>query len=156
MKCLFSLVSLMVFICLFLFSSKSLATSWAYSFVVWKDDIYVISDEYVSDIKMEIGHVTKYSDMDSYPGNFSNTFKEGTKYFSIKGISTKEAIAVKEPDGRYIKAYQNGEYKVRSAFDGFFNGQQGVIKISVLFIIGAIAAAVIYKVKSTNSNNSST
>ncbi|MGD6795947.1 hypothetical protein [Metabacillus indicus] len=97
-----------------------------------------------------------FPDMDSYPGNFSNTFKKGTKYYSINGISTDEAIAVKDPDGRFIKAYSNGEYSVRSAFDGFFIGQQGVIKLSVLFIIGTITAAVIYEVKNTNSNNSST
>jgi hypothetical protein len=56
--------------------------------------------------------------MKSYPGNFSNTFEKGTKYFSIKGISSDEAIAIEESNGRYIKAYSDGKYEVRSAFDG--------------------------------------
>jgi hypothetical protein len=144
---------LVVFICTLIFPTKSLATSWAYSFVVWEDNIYVISDEYVSEIKSEIGQVTKYSDMKSYPGNFSNTFEKGTKYYSIKGISTNEAIAIEESNGRYIKAYRDGEYEVRSVFDGYFDGQLGVINIFVLLIIGIIAVILIYKFKKHNSKN---
>jgi hypothetical protein len=141
---------LVAFICTLIFPTKSHATSWAYSFVVWEDNIYVISDEYVSEIKNEIGHVTKYSDMKSYPGNFSNTFKKGNKYFSIKGVNPNEAIAIEESNGRYIKAYRDGEYKVKSAFDGYFDGQQGVVKIFVLLIIGITTVMLIYKVKKNN------
>ncbi|WP_423408946.1 hypothetical protein AABM38_02305 [Heyndrickxia sp. MSNUG] len=126
---------------------KSSATSWAYSFVVWNGYIYVVSDEHVTEVGSEIGHVTKYSDMESYPGNFSNSFAKGTKYYSIKGISKNEAIAVEKSKGQYIKAYREAEYEVRGAFDGYFDGQQGPIKIFVLFIIGILAVIFFYRMK---------
>ncbi|WP_198949146.1 hypothetical protein [Lottiidibacillus patelloidae] len=91
--------------------SKTSATSWAYSFVVWDGYIYEMTDEFVTDIDQEIGQVTKYSDMETYAGNFSNTYKKGTKYFSIKGISTDEAIAVEIKKGKYKKAIRTGEYQ---------------------------------------------
>ena len=45
----------------------------------------------------------------TYSGNFSNTYPKGTKYYSIVGESTDEAIAVKN-NGNYIKATRDGEY----------------------------------------------
>ncbi|MBY6036990.1 hypothetical protein KUV80_10005 [Fictibacillus nanhaiensis] len=143
---------LVVFISTLIFPTKSLATSWAYSFVVWEDNIYVISDEYVSEINSEIGQVSKYSDMKSYPGNFSNTYEKGTKYYSIKGINPNEVIAIEESNGRYIKAYRDGEYEIRSVFDGYFDGQQGVIRILVLLSIGILAVMLIYKFKKNRKN----
>ncbi len=78
---------------------------WAYSFVVWDGYTYVVIDEDVTEIDEKIGHVTKYSDDEgTYSGNFSNTYKKGTKYYSIKRISTDEAIAIQEKGGKYIKA----------------------------------------------------
>jgi hypothetical protein len=81
-------LSLVVLFLLFtiLVPSKTSASSWAYPFVVWDGYIYVISEEYVTEIESEIGQVTKCSDMEQYPGNFSNTYEEGTKYYSIEGI----------------------------------------------------------------------
>ena len=85
--------------------------SWVSSFVVWDSDIYQISEEYVDKVDEEIGEVTMYSDKEgTYSGNFSNEYKKGTKYFSIEGISTKEAIAIEEDDGKYRKAINNGKY----------------------------------------------
>lgn len=130
--------------------NKPLATSWAYPFVVWQDYIYVVSDEDVTQIDRKLGRLTKYSDMESYPGNFSNTFKKGTKYYSINGISTEESIAIEESDGRYIKANRNGKYEVRSAFDRFFDGQQGIIRIFIFSILGILAVMPIYKVLKNN------
>ena len=93
-----------------LFPNKSLA-SWAYAFVVWDDYVYVITDEQVDGVDKEIGHVTKYSDREgTYSGNFSNAYPKGTKYYSIRGVSTDEAIAIQEGDGTYIKATRDGEY----------------------------------------------
>lgn len=93
-----------------LFPSKVLA-SWAYAFVVWDGYVYVISDDIVDEVDEEIGHVTRYSDMEgTYSGNFSNVYPKGTKYFSIKGISTDEAIAVEDENGQYIKVTSDGEY----------------------------------------------
>ncbi|MFO1441788.1 hypothetical protein KDN24_00770 [Bacillus sp. Bva_UNVM-123] len=148
-KNLLSIAVLFILITFFL-PSKLLATSWAFQFVVWQGYIYVVSDEYVTEIDSEIGQVTKYSDMESYSGNFSNTFKKGTKYYSIKGINTDEAIAIEESDGRYIKAYREGEYEVRSAFDGFFGGQQGIIKIFIFSILCILVIILIYKVLNNN------
>ena len=64
----------------------------------------------MTDVDKEIGKVTKYSDEEgTYSGNFSNTYKKGTKYFRISGINIDEAIAIEE-DGQYRKAYQVGKY----------------------------------------------
>lgn len=91
--------------------------SWASSFVVWDGYIYQISDEYISkvgeEIGEEIGEVTIYSDKEgTYSGNFSNEYQVGTKYFSIEGVNTKEAIAIEESDGKYRKATSEGKYGV--------------------------------------------
>lgn len=90
---------------------NSSSADWASSFVVWDDYIYQISDEYVAEVDEEIGKVTKYSDDEgTYSGNFSNEYEKGTKLYSIKGISTDEAIAIEEADGKYRKAIRDGEY----------------------------------------------
>ncbi|MEL3971414.1 hypothetical protein AAEO50_03900 [Rossellomorea oryzaecorticis] len=92
------------------FATTSSATSWAYPFVVWDGYRFEVLDEYVEEIDSEIGEVTSYSDMETLSGNFSNEYIEGTKYYSIKGISTDEAIAVKT-GSQYKKAVRIGEYK---------------------------------------------
>jgi hypothetical protein len=142
------LLSIAVLFVLFFsfYPGKTLATSWAYSFVVWDGYIYVISDEYVTEIGNEIGHVTRHSDMEQYSGNFSNAYKRGTKYYSIKGISTDHAIAVEESDGQYKKANREAEYEMRS----FFDGQQGIIKIILFSVLGILAIVLIYKVIKNN------
>ncbi|MCM3409838.1 hypothetical protein [Metabacillus litoralis] len=134
---------------MFFFPDKILATSWAYPFVVWDEYIYVISDEYVTEIDNEIGHVTRYSDMEQYSGNFSNAYKQGTKYYSIKGISTDQAIAVEGQNGQYIKANREAEYKMKSPFDG----QQGFIKIILFSVVGIFFIVLIYKVIRNNASN---
>lgn len=132
------------------YPGKTIATSWAYPFVVWDGYIYVISDEYVTKIGGEIGHVTRYSDMEQYSGNFSNAYKRGTKYYSIKDISTDQAIAVEESDGQYIKAYREAEYEMRSSFNGFFDGQKGIINIILFFVMGILAILLIFKLIKNN------
>ncbi|MGE8205294.1 hypothetical protein ACQKP0_12070 [Heyndrickxia sp. NPDC080065] len=110
MKFFFSFLILFILFNSFFYSNKSSA-SWAYLFVVWDGFVYVVSDEFVEEIDKEIGHVTKYSDKEgTYSGNFSNTYKKGTKYYSIKGISTDKAIAIQDKNGKYKKAIRNGEY----------------------------------------------
>ena len=89
-------------------------SSWAYSFVVWNGYTYQIGDEYVVDIGEEIGEVTKFSGREgTYSGNFSNKYQKGTKYYAIKGISTDEAIAIEEGNGKYKKATSSGKYGVK-------------------------------------------
>lgn len=76
---------------------------WDYSFVVWDGYIYVVSDETVNQIDQEIGEVTSYSDLEgTFSGDFSNTFIEGTKYYSIKNVNTYEAIAIETQNGNFI------------------------------------------------------
>lgn len=98
----------------FILSACSLGNSqasWAYSFVVWNGYSYQISDEYVQDVDKKIGKVTVYSDKEgTYSGNFSNEYEKGTEYYSIIGVSTDKAIAVKEEEGKYRKAIIEGKY----------------------------------------------
>ena len=93
-----------------LLSDKAEATKWLYPFVVWDGYVYVISEEYVTEVEHEIGEVTKFSNMEQYSGNFSNVYKTGTKYYSIKGISTDESIAILDINGKYKKADRGVEY----------------------------------------------
>ncbi|MGE6256713.1 hypothetical protein ACQKCU_02205 [Heyndrickxia sporothermodurans] len=103
---------ILIVLLLFIVSSRSAMASWAYPFVVWDRYVYVVSDEVVIEIDKQIGRVTKYSDKEgNYGGNFSNVYKKGTKYYSIKGISTDIAIAVQEKDGHYKKATRGSKYK---------------------------------------------
>lgn len=93
--------------------SDNSSADWTSSFIVWDDYIYQVSNEYVSDVGKEIGEVTKYSDMEgTYSGNFSNVYQKGTKYYSIKDVSTDEAIAI-EDKGKYRKAIRDGKYGER-------------------------------------------
>ncbi len=121
--------------------TKSLATSWAYNFVVWEGYIYEITDEYVTDVDLEVGKVTAYSDMESLSGNFSNTYEVGTKYYTINGVSSDEAIAIEEPDGKYIKAVKIGEYGITSGFQGMFGGEQGIVPF---IIVGGFIVLIIF------------
>lgn len=134
-------------ICSLLLPGKSFA-EWAYSFVVYDGYIYVISDEYVAHIDKEIGQVTKYSDKEgTYYGNFSNTYKKGTKYYSIKGVSTNLAIAI-EDNGKYIKAIRSGEYAgdKYSPFSFIIGG------IIIFIILTLVFYTVIKRVRSRKSS----
>ncbi|WP_025784579.1 hypothetical protein [Sporosarcina sp. D27] len=106
-----SFFTIFIFSMLFIIGCSSSSADWNTTFVVWDSYMYETTEEYVSEIKKEIGHVTKDSNMEgSYSGNFSNKYKKGTEYYSIKGIHTDEAIAIKEGDGRYRKAIRTGKY----------------------------------------------
>ncbi|MGG1634577.1 hypothetical protein [Paenibacillus sp. NRS-1760] len=87
---------------------------WAHRFVVNDGKSYIISDTQVesAQIGAKIGKVTSYSDKEgTYSGNFSNVYPKGTEYYEIKGISLKEAIAIKQDDGSFIKAAYGSEYE---------------------------------------------
>ncbi|MFJ7827350.1 hypothetical protein [Psychrobacillus sp. NPDC096623] len=117
-----------------LFPSKPLA-DWAYAFVVWDDYLYVITTEQVDEVDKKIGHVTKYSDREgNYSGNFSNAYPKGTKYYSIQGISTDEAIAIQEDDGTFIKATRDGEYA---------GNKYGISNLGSPFFVGAIILGIL-------------
>lgn len=90
--------------------SDNTSEEWAFAFAALDGYIYQISDEYVEDVSKELGEVIIYSGEEgTYAGNFSNVYEEGTKYYSINGISTKEAIAIEEADGTYRKAVRDGK-----------------------------------------------
>ncbi|WP_226537450.1 hypothetical protein [Fictibacillus halophilus] len=110
MKYKISFLVLVGLFCALIIPSKSLATSWAYPFVVWDGYIYIVEEEYVTEIDKEIGKVTRYSDMYPQSGNFSNVYERGTKYYAIKDVSTDEAIAVEDGSGKYKKAVREKEY----------------------------------------------
>ncbi|MGE8205337.1 hypothetical protein ACQKP0_12290 [Heyndrickxia sp. NPDC080065] len=111
MRKLISLFFVFLIGCTFLISTAY--AKWAYAFVVYNGDIYVISETQIepNQIGKKIGKVTKYSDQEgSYKGNFSNMFPKGTEYYEIKGMQTKEAIAVKKSEERFIMAKYDGKY----------------------------------------------
>lgn len=135
-KGLLSFVILFILLTSFLFPSKPLATSWAYPFVVWDGYIYVVNDEYVTEIDSEIGHVTKYSDMEQYSGNFSNAYKKGTKYYSIEGVSTNEAIAIQDKDGKYKIAVREGEYTYEGERFGLLGLSVGLLALLLIITSG--------------------
>lgn len=95
---------------IYLLVPTKLFAEWAYLFVVYDGYTYVISDEFTTEIDKKIGKVTKYSDRaGTYYGNFSNKYKKGTRYYSIRGTRIEEAIAVEE-NGKYRVAFRKDEY----------------------------------------------
>ena len=96
-------------ISIFLVSCQSSTSeSWAYEFVRYDGESYVVSDALVIEkekVGEKIGSVTKYITKEGdYSGNVSNTYQEGTTYYKITGVGTDNAIAVKQKNGTYIKA----------------------------------------------------
>lgn len=93
---------------LFMISSSVQALSWAIIFVVWEGKVYEVKQEEIienSVIGNVIGEVkTTPDDMTGdYYGDASNFYSIGTKYYEIKGISTSDAIAIKEGN-QWVKA----------------------------------------------------
>ena len=92
------------------------SNSWAYDFVKWHGESYVINQSAKvkkQDIGKQLGEVEIYleQEQNETTKNSSNIFKEGTKYFVIKGINTSEAIAVRIENGNYIKAIHSSIWK---------------------------------------------
>ncbi|MEY8745176.1 hypothetical protein [Paenibacillus tundrae] len=82
-------------------------SSWAYSFVVWNNHTYNITNEPLTkdEIDHDIGHVRQYSDKEgSYEDGFSNKYPVGTKLYKVKGVETAEYIAVEIQEDQFIKA----------------------------------------------------
>ncbi|MGG3560037.1 hypothetical protein ABES03_00040 [Neobacillus rhizosphaerae] len=118
--------------------------SWAYAFVVYDGNIYIISEAHIEpkQIGKKIGKVTKYSDIEgTYSGNFSNQFPKGTEYYEIKGITTKEAIAIKESKGSFIKAKYDGKY---AGFDESDHKKYIAKKLSLYFFVIILFFGSIY------------
>ncbi|WP_052302338.1 hypothetical protein [Bacillus sp. SG-1] len=117
-------------------ASNTIATSWAYPFIVWQGHIYVVTEEPVIDIEMKIGEVTAFSDMQQLPANFSNEFSMGTKFYTIKNISTDNAIAVEVDNGIYHRADKKGIYGAKEPV--VYNGKVSVMVLSILIVMLSI------------------
>lgn len=81
----------------------------AYSFVVWKGNVYEVKLDSVLDEKRignAIGKVTTTPDQmtGNYYGNASNVYPIGTQYYAIKDVPTTEVIAV-QVDGHWLEAH---------------------------------------------------
>ncbi|BBH19558.1 hypothetical protein Back11_09030 [Paenibacillus baekrokdamisoli] len=76
-----------------------------YPLVKWNDRIYRITQTKITNVDKEIGEITTQSmnEIAETPNNFSTTFAKGSKLYSIIGMDTKEAIAVKISEDEYIK-----------------------------------------------------
>ncbi|WP_417897837.1 hypothetical protein ABN702_16340 [Bacillus haimaensis] len=128
------------------YPGKTSATSWAYPFVVYEGYVYVVSEESVGEeeVEKEIGSVTQYSDMASLPGNFSNAYPVGTKYYSIKGVSTEDMIAVEESEGSFLKAERDGKYA--PMIEAESSEEEGMKRVDVslilIFSLGVLVFAV--------------
>ena len=128
---------ILVSVILLSLSFNTVYASWAYAFVVYNKNVYVITDKKVNTelVGSEIGQVTKYSDREgTYSGNFSNEYPKGTKYYEIVGADVNELIAVEEKDGIYIEAKYHGEYaEARNDIQTLLFYSFGII-ISVILI----------------------
>ncbi len=121
-----------VFLMSFTFLVNTTYADWAYAFVVYNGNIYIISDSKVEpkQIGKKIGEVTKYSDNEgTYSGNFSNKFPKGTEYYEIKDVTTKEAIAIKDSRDSFIKAKYDGKY----ASSGDYDHRNYIIKNTLVY-----------------------
>ncbi|MBE9914841.1 hypothetical protein G8C92_12430 [Paenibacillus donghaensis] len=82
-------------------ADTAVSHSWAYEFVHWNDVSYRLTDIKISKIAKEIGKVESLLKDETVLGHgvYSNRFAKGTKLYSIPGISTDDAIAVKTDEG---------------------------------------------------------
>lgn len=105
--CMKRVLLLLVFL-LFTTQQSTHALSWAYPFVVWKGNVYEVTEEKVpeSEIGKVIGKVKwKANDMSGeYFGDASNMYTRGTKYYAINRISAKSAFAVEVQKNEWQKA----------------------------------------------------
>ncbi|MEI5907110.1 hypothetical protein WAK64_08580 [Bacillus spongiae] len=97
--------------------SNSSSKDWKSSFIVWQKDLYAVTSDIVKeqDVGESIGKVTSYSDQEvnARKGEvFSNEFQKGSIIYEIQGMSTEEAIVVKE-QGVLTKLINKGGYDYR-------------------------------------------
>ena len=132
------------FLVLLFFAQSSVqALDWAYAFVVWKGNVYEVTDEQVMDTEIgkHIGEVkTKPNDMTGkYYGDASNAYPKGTPYFELKGVSTKEAIAVGVEEDQWVKAVYRHEAKNY--------GLGWVMKVSPILFLATVFIVIIWRMR---------
>lgn len=135
-------------ICLYLvllfFAQTSVqALDWAYAFVVWKGNVYEVTDEKVKETQIgkRIGEVkTKPNDMSGrYYGNASNSYPKGTPYHELKDVSTNEAIAVEVVENQWVKAIYRHEAT------NYWLGW--VMKVSPILFLATVLIAIIWRMR---------
>lgn len=92
-------------------ASTTEATSYPADTMLWNDNLYGVSSNEIiptDKIGQQIGEVKRNVNPMPKKNGDSNTIPVGTKLFEIKGISTKEAIAIQR-GGEYNKALNCGE-----------------------------------------------
>jgi len=103
-------IGITLFLALFI---QPASADWAYRFVVYSGNLYLVTNQTVDpgEIGAKIGAVTKYSDKEgTYSGNFSNTFPQGTAYYSIQGMNMDMEIAVQKGKNAFIRTIYKGHY----------------------------------------------
>jgi hypothetical protein len=128
------------------FLASNTFADWKYAFVVYDGNIYVVSETHIEPDKMgkKLGEVTVYSHLESggriFSGNFSNQFPKGTEYYEIKGVNTKDAIAVKKSEGLFIKVNYQGKYgAIGKQVNSKYNWHNVLpYSIGVILLIGII------------------
>lgn len=70
-------------------------------------------DEKITKVERKIDSIKKYTDEETSADkeNSSSWYKEGTSLYKIKNVKVKDAIAVEETRGSYIKAIPINLYK---------------------------------------------
>lgn len=104
------LLSVIIFI--FLVGCSS-STSWAYQFLKYNDVHYIVTEEKVEiyDLGEKLGEVKYYLEEEQNSKDLSsNIYPKGTEFYEINGISSLEAIAVKDVEGEIIKLVAEGEW----------------------------------------------
>lgn len=143
-------VTFLSLLLVFMISSSIQALSWAITFVVWEGKVYEVTQEDIieeSEIGKIIGEVkTNPDDMTGdYYGDASNFYPIGTKYYEIKGISTSDAIAIKE-ENQWVKAV----YVDKAPFH-IMNILTNPIFIFSIAIITLILIGVIFRTKKSRN-----
>lgn len=134
-----------VFILFMFFSicSTAQALSWAYPFVVWKGNVYEVTDENVTGVGKVIGEVkSRPNDQTGdYIGDASNMYPIGTKYYEINGISPSEALAVEVDEGKWKKAVF--VHKAPTHWT------ENVFKAFLFFIVLSVLIALVISIKNS-------
>lgn len=133
---------------LFMIPSYTTYAKWAYSFIVYNKNVYLITEIKIDSefIGEELGQVTKYSDREgTYSGNFSNTYPKGTKYYKIKDVDVKESIAIKEVDGSFTQTNYESQYA------GAKYNIVTILFYMIAFIILLITVVVLLRKRSNKS-----
>ena len=142
-------ITLLSLLLTFAISSSVQAIDWVISFVVWEGNVYEVKEEIIEEreIGKSIGEVKTEATKSNYYGKASNAYPVGTKYYEIKGISTSDAIAVKEGN-QWIKAVY-----VRKAPFHIMNILANRFFIFSIVIIALILIGFIFQKKIESQNN---